>query len=64
MMAGYLTSPLWLEKLGLMMMMTMYATLSTACWTWKGSVLAIWRVLRYNPFSKAGFDPPQWPPIG
>ena len=23
----------------------------------KGSVLAIWRVLRCNPFSKGGFDP-------
>ena len=31
---------------------------------WKGSVLTTWRVLRCNPFSKGGFDPPQWPPIG
>ena len=31
---------------------------------WKGSVLTTWRVLRCNPLSKGGFDPPQWPPIG
>lgn len=24
---------------------------------WKGSLLAIWRILRCNPFSKGGFDP-------
>jgi putative membrane protein insertion efficiency factor len=24
---------------------------------WKGSLLAIWRVLRCNPFSKGGYDP-------
>ena len=23
----------------------------------KGSLLAIWRILRYNPFSKGGYDP-------
>lgn len=23
----------------------------------KGSVLAVWRILRCNPFSKGGFDP-------
>ncbi len=27
----------------------------------KGTALAIWRVLRCNPFSKGGFDPvPEW----
>ena len=31
---------------------------------WKGSALTTWRVLRCNPFSKGGFDPPEWPPIG
>ncbi|MBO5214202.1 MAG: membrane protein insertion efficiency factor YidD [Clostridia bacterium] len=24
---------------------------------WKGSCLAIWRILRCNPFSKGGYDP-------
>ena len=24
---------------------------------WKGSLLAIWRVLRCNPFCKGGYDP-------
>lgn len=24
---------------------------------WKGGYLAIWRILRCNPFSKGGFDP-------
>ena len=24
---------------------------------WKGSLLAIWRILRCNPFSKGGYDP-------
>lgn len=24
---------------------------------WKGLLLAIWRVLRCNPFSKGGYDP-------
>ena len=24
---------------------------------WKGSLLAVWRILRCNPFSKGGFDP-------
>ena len=30
----------------------------------KGSALTAWRILRCNPFSKGGFDPPVWPPIG
>ena len=24
---------------------------------WKGSLLAVWRILRCNPFSKGGYDP-------
>ena len=24
---------------------------------WKGSMLAIWRILRCNPFGKGGYDP-------
>lgn len=24
---------------------------------WKGSLLAIWRILRCNPFCKGGYDP-------
>lgn len=24
---------------------------------WKGSLLAIWRILRCNPFGKGGYDP-------
>ncbi|MBQ3075884.1 MAG: membrane protein insertion efficiency factor YidD [Clostridia bacterium] len=24
---------------------------------WKGAVLSLWRILRCNPFGKAGFDP-------
>ncbi len=24
---------------------------------WKGGLLAIWRILRCNPFSKGGYDP-------
>lgn len=24
---------------------------------WKGCVLAIWRILRCNPFAKGGYDP-------
>ncbi len=24
---------------------------------WKGSLLAVWRVLRCNPFCKGGYDP-------
>ena len=24
---------------------------------WKGSLLALWRILRCNPFSKGGYDP-------
>lgn len=24
---------------------------------WKGSLLAAWRILRCNPFSKGGYDP-------
>lgn len=24
---------------------------------WKGSILALWRILRCNPFSKGGYDP-------
>ena len=30
----------------------------------KGSALTAWRILRCNPFSKGGFDPPAWPPVG
>lgn len=30
----------------------------------KGSFLTTWRILRCNPLSKGGFDPPSWPPIG
>ena len=30
----------------------------------KGSALTAWRILRCNPLSKGGFDPPAWPPIG
>ncbi|CAL8462394.1 g1927 [Coccomyxa elongata] len=30
----------------------------------KGSILTIWRILRCNPFSKGGFDPVEWPPVG
>jgi putative membrane protein insertion efficiency factor len=24
---------------------------------WKGSLLALWRILRCNPFGKGGYDP-------
>ena len=24
---------------------------------WKGGLLALWRILRCNPFSKGGYDP-------
>ena len=24
---------------------------------WKGTLLAVWRILRCNPFSKGGYDP-------
>ena len=24
---------------------------------WKGALLAAWRILRCNPFSKGGYDP-------
>ena len=24
---------------------------------WKGSLLAVWRILRCNPFSEGGYDP-------
>ena len=28
----------------------------------RGSLLALWRILRCNPFSKGGFDPVEPPP--
>ena len=32
--------------------------------TARGTALTVWRVLRCNPLSEGGFDPPRWPPPG
>lgn len=28
----------------------------------KGTILAVWRILRCNPWASWGYDPPKWPP--
>ncbi len=30
----------------------------------RGTALTAWRLLRCNPLSEGGWDPPRWPPPG
>jgi putative membrane protein insertion efficiency factor len=53
-----LVSPLFLPACRYVPTCSEYAAEAVACHGfWHGAVLAVWRVLRCNPFARGGYDP-------